>query len=62
MMPKIKEVREVEKYKKGELREELGGELRGELKKILLPIHNRFNLVPQGRPVGSTALSHPSNS
>jgi MFS family permease len=58
MMPKIKEVREVEKYEKGEL----GGELRGELKKILLPIHNKFNLVPQGRPVGSAALTHPGNS
>jgi MFS family permease len=58
MMPKIKEVREVEKYQKGELR----GELRGELKKILLPIHNRFNLVPQGRPVGSAPLTHPGNS
>jgi MFS family permease len=62
MIPKIKEVREVEKYEKGEFKEELEGELKGELKKILLPIHNRFNLVPQGRPVGSAPLTHPGNS
>jgi MFS family permease len=54
MIPQIKEVREVEKYEKGELR----GELKGEIKKILLPIHNRFNLIPQGRPIGSATLSH----
>jgi MFS family permease len=58
MISKIKEVREVEKYEKGELK----GELRGEIKKILLPIHNRFNLIPQGKPIGSVALTHSSSN
>jgi hypothetical protein len=54
MMPKIKEVREVQPYQKGEFRREL--------RKILLPIHSKFNILPQGRPVGSTSLSHSNSS
>lgn len=58
MMPMIKEVREVEKYEKGEIK--IG--LKKELGKILLPIHNRFTLVPQGKPIGSTTLPHTSTA
>ena len=58
MISKIKEVREVQKYEKGEL----GGEFKGEIKKILLPIHNRFTILPPGKPIGSTTLPHTGNN
>ncbi len=56
MMPKVKEVREVEEYKNGEMTNEFGGEIGKGIKKILLPIYNKFNIIPSGRPLGKTSV------
>ncbi len=48
MMPKIKEVREVEKYQNGALRKEM--------KQMFLPTYDKANNPPAGRPLGYATL------
>jgi len=49
MIGKIKEVREVEKYRNGALGKEIK-------KQVILPLHDKFNHPPVGRPLGGITL------
>ncbi len=46
MMPKLKEVRQVEKYKKGEFKHEFKSQFKNELKTMLYPLYSKFGIYP----------------
>lgn len=46
IIPKIKEVREVEQYKKGEFKREVGEQLKNEIKSVISPVYSKFGIYP----------------
>lgn len=44
MIPKIKEVREVEQYKKGEFKKEVREQLKNEIRSVIFPFNSKFGI------------------